>query len=310
MSAFSQHACSHDARARLQGRRCSLALAGFPPDATYRECVRLVSATVITRASFEAEQRRDVTAMQQSVRGGGPSFALPFHHGDKLAFARSAERLPHPAQVRPCDLPRDLCEAIAFTVARQGSIVQFRERQVELLRDVAKRLEPLNRYMARTLSDAAASVVGRYHFALVACLIDSTRHPDVFFVRRLMRGFHGYGTLPSAGVYTTGGVGPTLPVDKVFGAGHSAWNEYLAASIAARGSVSDRDCSSDSYKAAAAAFDATIKECNEGWCVGAWDHGTASYRGFTWDEIDSHEWLRGPHSWRGVRRFAVFQKEK
>ena len=132
----------------------------------------------------------------------------------------------------------------------------------------------------------------------------------MFFVRRLMRGFPGYGALPSAGVYTTGGVGPTLPVDKVFGAGHSAWNEYLAASIAARGSVSDRDCSSDSYKAAAAAFDATIKECKEGWCVGAWDKSTASYRGLTRDEVDSHEWLKGPHSWRGVRRFAVFQKGK
>ena len=35
-----------------------------------------------------------------------------------------------------------------------------------------------------------------------------------------------------------------------------------------------------------------------------------AHRGFTAAELDSHPWLQGPGSWRAVRRFAVFQKDK
>ena len=296
---------------RRQRAPSAFAVAGFEPDAVYEDCVRLLRvANICAQLPFEAEQRRDVSAVEQAVRDRSRAFTLPFHDGDKLAFARSAMRMQHPAQADPDDLPRDLCAAVAFTVARGSGIIQFRRDRMRLLRDVARRLAPHTTCMRRTLTAPVLHVAGEYHFAFIACLIDATREPDVFFVRRLMRGFPGYGDLVPSGVYRSGGEGPSLPVSSVFQAGHQAWNDYLAASISCRGRAANADDQSESFKSAKAAFDATIAECEGGWCLGVWDHATGSYRGFTPREVGEHPWVGGPDKWRGVRRFAVFQKNK
>ena len=179
-------------RRRRPNAVSALAYAGYQPDATYLDCVRLLSdVDVCSRAAFEPKQRRDVSAVQQAARSGSSRYALPFHGGDKLAFARSAMRLEHPSAVEAVDLPEDAVDAIAFTVAHRSHIAEWRERRLRLLTDVSHRLGPLTRHMRRSLTPQAAKVVGTYHLALFACVIDAFRYPDVAFVRHLMRGFPG-----------------------------------------------------------------------------------------------------------------------
>ena len=151
-------------RASRRDRRCApsaFAVAGFEPDAVYLECVRLLrSVDICARRPFEALQRRDVNAVEQAVRNRSRAYSLPFHNGDKQAFARSAMGLMHPAQAEPDDLPRDLCDAISFTVAKGGGIVEWRRDRLRLISDVARRLDPHTRVMRRSLSAHAAHVVG------------------------------------------------------------------------------------------------------------------------------------------------------
>ena len=193
-------------RQRRSGPRSALTIAGYRPDAVYAECVRVLSqADICPRAPFEAKQRRDVSAVQQAARDGSSRFTLPFHHGDKDAYARSAMRLEHPASVESVDLPPDAVCAISFTVARRHTIAAWRLKRLGLLRAISARLEPMSRCMQRDLTPQAAAVVGNYHLALFACIIDAFKYPDVFFVRRLMYGFPGYGALTPTGVYPGGG---------------------------------------------------------------------------------------------------------
>ena len=252
-------------------RPSALRLAGFEPDAVYRKMLALVERHDLCSAvPYEAEQTRDVAAVQQAARDKSMRYKLPFHGGDKMAYARSAMQLEHPSAAAPDDLPADLKVAIAFVVRREGGIIEWRRRRVEMLTYVARELQPLTAHMRSTLSEAAKIVVGKYHLALFAVLIDGTRHVDVFFVRRLMCGFPGYGYMPCTGVYPQGGKPPAQPQEAILDVGHREWNLYLESSVRRRGeSSSAAPVQSDTATGARAAYDATVKECAEGWCIGA-----------------------------------------
>ena len=50
-------------------------------------------------------------------------------------------------------------------------------------------------------------------------------------------------------------------------------------------------------------WDATVKECADGWCIGV-QSTPDLWRGFTKNELNAHPWLQGPGSWRAMRRFG------
>ncbi len=303
-------------RALASGSRGTshLRCAGFEPDAAYVWAVKVLRVGVVSRAPFEPPAASPLLAVQQAARLQSSAYRLGWHGGDKVAFMESAAVLPHPVQVMEDDLPQDLVEAVRFVVRKGESIVDWRAARVQLLRDVAAALQPLNGRMVATMRPSVAHVAGQYNVAFMAAMAEAMRHPDVFIVRDFVRGFQTYGELPSSGVYHGGGSGPELPVQAVLTqASNARWNIFLQASMHARHTAAMRLRAAgkpDAMSSIEAAWSSTVDECKDGWMIGVWDDAAGEYRGFTADELDRHPWLFGRGSWRGLRRFAIWQKAK
>ena len=102
------------------------------------------------------------------------------------------------------DLPQDLLRAVEVVVGKGVGITAWREKRMELIRDVAARLLPLNVRMRADMPEHIRHVCGEYNLALMSAVCDATKFPDTFLVRRFIRVFPIYGMLAATGVYAPG----------------------------------------------------------------------------------------------------------
>ena len=277
-----------------------------------------MSVIACSNAPFEPPHSCFNAAVQQSKKDRQQGlFGLGWHGGDHLAFLASAETLPHPSNFLVDDLPPDLVDAVKRIVQEREGIIAWRAKMVQLCTDVAASLAPLNEVIMdeiRRDRPHVYHVVRSYNIAFIACVTDALRFPDVFFVRRLVKGFPMYGALPAAGCYDSGGTPPQRPAAEVFNpAENLRWNTYLRVSVLSRGRNACRNTASDDFKALEAVWSSTVKELEGGWCVGVRRCAPCnappeeSWAGFTWSELLAHPWVEPAHL-RAVRRFGVFQK--
>jgi len=172
-------------------------------------------------------------------------------------------------------------------------------------------VDHLRRRMIADMEPSIRHVCAEYDPAFMALLVNATAHPDVYIVRNFVKGFATHGFLPSCGIYATGGDPPDIPTEQVVNpVSNRLWNAKLRASAYVRGHRAAADPSSDAWTAVTTVWDATsIKECEGRWCLGV-EHKPGQWRGFHPEELDAHPWLRGPGTWRSMRRFGVEQKGK
>lgn len=290
-------------------------VAGFHPSHAYIEAVRVLSAIVVSSAPYEPPRKGDHPALQQAVKHKSSKYSLGWHDGDPLAFLESAKELPHPAHDDHLSLPEDLKAVVRLIINKRESIADWREHRLQLLRSVAASLEADTRMAVDSMRPHVRHVAGSYHIAFLSACLDATRHPDTFFIRRMVRGFAVHGDIPTCGVFGTGGDPPERRTQEVLTPELNAtWNAELRRTTTERGR---RANAADSLEAAQQAWKATTEECEEGWTVGKRVPGvpesapaTQKWRGFTSGELDSHPWLKGRGSWRAARRFCIFQGGK
>ena len=256
---------------RPTGKRlCALRVAGYVPDAAFLEAQRLLSVAVISSAVYEPPARPAVQAVHQAVRDKSTRFSLGWHGGDKLAFLESAKRLAHPAQEADLGLPSDLLEAIEFVVSKREDIAAWRQRRMALLRDCKAMIAPLRHRMIEDMTPAVRHVCAEYDLAFMALVVNATKHPDVYIVRHFLKGFPTHGLIPSCGVFTDGGEPPEFPADAVLNyESNVRFNAYLHKSVAARGLKAAEDKLGDPWQAIGTVWEATTKECADGWCIGS-----------------------------------------
>lgn len=289
-------------------RLCALRIAGYTPDAAFVEAQRLLSVALVSTAPYTPPVRPEHQAVHQAARDKSTRYSLGWHGGDKLAFLESAKRLPHPAQEGDLDLPQDLLDAIDFVVRKREGIVDWRRQRMALLRDCKAMVDPMRRRMLADMAPPVRHVCAEYDLAFMALIVNATGHPDVYVVRNFLKGFPTHGFIPRCGVFADGGEPPDKTEDSVLSfASNVSWNAYLYDSTSDRGLRAAADKLSDSWSAVSAVWDATVKECAGGWCVGV-QTAQDTWRGFTKAELDAHPWLDGPGSWRAIRRFGVLQK--
>jgi hypothetical protein len=207
--------------------------------------------------------------------------------------------------------------------ARKGeSVATFRQQRLELIEEAEQALRPLNDQMVAAMPEHVRVVAGEYGLALMACIADAIQHPDVDIIKHFVFGFPCAGVLPRAHVWNESPstreaqatISKLAPVSSVFNEKENmAWNAYVGTSVKKRGLQARTQADAgqhDAMVAAQAVWDATAKECAEGWILGKGKPSSASdVRGFTAEELDAHPWL-GKHRWRAMRRFGVFQKGK
>ena len=146
----------------------------------------------------------------------------------------------------------------------------------------------------------------------MACVIDTTGHPDWGLVRDFCQGFPVYGSLPHSGVFAQGEIRATRDVADVLEAGAvRAWKTRLLASVQQRGDASMK-AGGDSQASAEAVWAATAKELSEGWvdgvCMDASARAEDGWRGYFAKELAKHPWMDWRHEGRWLRRFGVLQK--
>ena len=289
--------------------------AGFDPDAVYRECVRLLSQSAISSAAFEPPGLKEGGCVQQKTLSLQGASTLQWHGDDKVAFLESAKRLPHPRQSPGKDLPQDLLDAVALVVGKGTRITAWREKRMQLIQDVADQLQPLSARMRACMADHVLHVCGGYHLALMAAICDATKFPDVFIVRRFIKGFPVYGMLAATGVYAQGRQEPErdfrveLTPEKNY-----QFNAWLKRSVAHRAQVAWRaGADSDTVKSMRAVWEATVQEVQGGWCSGTTDPPVPAacqpVTGLTQAQLEDHPWVKGK-SYRLIRRFGVYQNDK
>ena len=291
-------------------RLCALRIAGYVPDAAFLKAQRLLSDALVSQAQYAPPMRPAQQAVHQAARDKSTTFSLGWHGGDKLAFFESAKRLPHPAQEHDLGLPQDLLDAIEFVVRKREGIVEWRQRRMALLLDCKAMVDPIRRRMLEDLAPSVRHVCADYDLAFMALIINATKHPDVYVVRHFLKGFPTHGFISRCGVFADGGTPPEVHEDAVLSfASNVSWNAYLYDSARDRGLKAAADKTSESWTSINVVWDATVKECADGWCIGV-QSAPDLWRGFTKHELDAHPWLRGPGSWRAMRRFGVLQKGK
>ena len=295
----------------------ALTAAGYEQTEAYKRHRGVLARTLIYDGPFEAKQRRDASCQQQKSAGERNEYKLGWHGGGdegKLSFLESAKRLPHPAQHENDDLPTDLCEAVRFAVSKGSCITEWRDRAVARLDAAAADLWDLSERMiaespahVRHLVGATRKFVGAeatYNVAFIACVIDATNHPDYGYVRRMIRGFPQIGTQVPVGVYAGGGSMPKKEVAEVLNPhSNASWNSYVLTSVRERALEAEEREPIAADRLAKAVWDATIKECDDGVCMGMrGDDGV--WRGMSLDELDKHPWTDGVEKARLLRRFG------
>jgi hypothetical protein len=288
--------------------------AGFQPDEAYIAWCQRIRISAISRANFEPPRAGRDCDMQQSSKSGAEP--VPWQGGDKVAFLEEAKLLSwHPAGESSNALPQDLKDAIAFVCRKRESILGWRTARVRLLQDAERALRPLNATIVESMQPHVRAVAGAYNVAFIACVADAIEHPDVDIACHFIRGFPCLGSLPTSHVFPLDPkAAQPKPVEQVFnGKENTAWNARLAKSIRKRGLKAHAAAargSPEQLDAAVAAWEATAKECAEGWILGKGKPTSAGdVRGFTELELDAHPWL-GKGRWRATRRFAILQKGK
>ena len=290
----------------------ALEYAGFAPTAEYSKWRHRLSHALVFDGPFEPKYHRDASCQQQ--RGDHSKYKLGWHGGDKLAFLQAAKRLPHPAQHENDDLPADLREAVRFAVHKGSDIVAWRSKAVAKCRRAADELWEFSEHMLTTAPEHVRHLVAAsrrypgaersYNVAFIACVIDATAHPDYGYVRRMLRGFPQIGVQAPVGVYCDGGAMPEKQPNQVLNASANiAWNEYVFKSVRERALDAERRDPAAAARAAEAVWDTTVKECDDGVCVGVRDDD-GTWRGFTLEELDAHPWVGGVDRARLLRRFG------
>ena len=193
-------------------KACAATEAGFTPDASYAEAVRLVSQVVVSNAGYEPPEALRCSAVQQAVDDKSPHYTLGWHGGDKEAFLRSAMHLPHPAHHDSLDLPAVLMDVIELIVRKREGIVHMRTQRLSILKSAAALVAPMRTAMLASVRPHILHTISSYDPALIAVVIDAIKHPDLLFVRDLLQGFPCYGHLPTAGVFKLGGAPPKQPI--------------------------------------------------------------------------------------------------
>ena len=290
--------------------------AGYEPDEVYRESVRLLSQCAISSAPFEPPGLKEGGRVQQKGLWYEDEFSLPWHGDDMVSFLESAKRLPHPRQCPTRDLPKDLLDAVGVVVGKGVGITAWREKRMQLIRDVAYRLQPLNERMRADMPAHIKHVCGEYNLALMSAVCDATKFPDTFLVRRFIKGFPIYGMLAATGVYAPGRQEPEKDFkEELTPAKNYEFNARLRRSIAHRAQVAHQaGIESDSWQSMCAVWDATVSEVRGQWCSGTVDppileNPEAEVLGLKVAELEKHPWLKGK-SVRLIRRFGVYQNEK
>ena len=243
--------------------------------------------------------------------------------GATLRYFKAACQLPHPLGHRPPSLPVDLQASVRYVSRKGDAVVADRRRRVEMLETQRARLAPLDERLRRRLPPHVATISGRMSLAFVACCVDAMQHPDRFLVHRFVHGFEVVGDIADSGCFRRLDEeerADATPVQEVFNpASNLAWIRQLESSMRSQGNKPN----SPPSEAAMQAYASTIAEC-EGDDPTTWGVRLSSeeaarcgrrFRGMTAEEVDRHPWIAEgkPHakgSWRPIRRFAIFQKDK
>ena len=290
--------------------------AGFEPDAVYKECVKKLSAIVLSTAAFEAPGVKEGGAVQQKGQLHNDLASLPWHGGNMEAFLVSAKELKHPRQELRRDLPEDFLAAVRFIARKRDDVPQLRQKRLQLIGEIAERLQPLNACMRDMMPAHVLCVCGEYNLALMSAMCDATQFPDTHLVRRFIKGFPIYGELACTGVYAKGGELPTHDfAQEMTPAKNYEFNTSLRRSVARRAEQAlAAGVESESWQSMEAVWEATIKEVREAWCVGGGHTEPVACegemaRGMSQRELENHPWIRGK-TYRLIRRFGVYQNDK
>ena len=224
--------------------------AGYEPDEVYKHCVRFLSQSAISAAAFEPPGLKEGGFVQQKGQPWQDEYTLPWHGDNKEAFLESAKRLPHPRQFPKKDLPQDLLDAVSFVAGKGTHITEWRWKRVQLISDIAERLQPLCDRMRSDMVDHVRHVCGEYHLALMSAMCDATKFPDTFLVRRFIKGFPIYGMLAATGVYSPGREEPERDFTQVLTPEKNyEFNSWLRRSVAHRAKLAcDAGVHSESWQ--------------------------------------------------------------
>lgn len=298
-----------------QSMLSAIRAAGFEPDAAYARWEKVLTPMMICTEPYEPPRLCDSSGVQQAKQDRSDSFRLGWHGADKLAFAEDAKRLPHPAESERVDLPADVLRAVEVIVGKRSAIAAWRSERVALLRQAARALKPLNERILAAAPAHVLFVVRDYNLALMALVVDASRYPDKYIVRRFLYGFPAFGELPSTGIYNAGGTLPVKDSGQVLSPdANQAWNARLEKSIKARALDAEQAEAAGAPEAMhglRAVHEATMQELRERWVVGVEDPSSPDgWRCMLPSEVADHSWLGGRRSYRAARRFGVHQKGK
>ena len=190
------------------------------------------------------------------------------------------------------ELDNDLKLAIEYIHSRGAGIVRDRMERLQLLRRIAKSLEPMRAAANQCKSWTAATIAMPFNIPFTAAIIDAMRWPDVDLPLRYLKGFPVVGSVPDSGVFRPDTQLADTPFDE-FMAANTAMVKGISERIKNNAAKSD----ADSVERLEAAWARTKEEIDEG-LVG---------RPLSRAQMD-RKYKRG--KWRCIGRGAIMQKGK
>jgi hypothetical protein len=190
------------------------------------------------------------------------------------------------------ELDNDLKLAIEYIHSRGARIIRDRMERLQLLRKIAKSLEPMRAAANQFKSWTAATIAMPFNTPLTAAIIDAMQWPDVDLPLRYLKGFPVVGSVPDSGVFRR----DTQLADTPF-------DEFMAANTAMVKGISERiknnaaKPDTESVERIEAAWARTKEEIDEG-LVG---------QPLSRAQMD-RKYKRG--KWRCIGRGAIRQKGK
>lgn len=172
------------------------------------------------------------------------------------SFLRQLKHIQHPASSPP-PMPVSWISALQGIVDLGHKLESYREEQMQLIRDAAKRLQPERAKWSDKLHEDVKHVIGHLHLPLLQWLVEETSYPAQDYVARLMQGRPCLGEIPASGVFKKerNEASTTL---QAWAATPRARNERMIGKVTSTGDL----------ELDAKAWEKTKKELQRGYCKG------------------------------------------